>query len=170
MTNITKFSRYIFSFSIGLFWRFFRIPPMPGKNLTTYWPQSPRVIENSVCFMRLTIRIKKRQIGLPICLCRVGVARFELATPWTPFKYATKLRYTPLSARTGVIIVIQLLFVNIYFLNLKSLDFYELLFTDFHSVQGQSGNEAVHRDRVNGKRACFQMSLKATYNIQIKYN
>ena len=29
---------------------------------------------------------------------------------------------------------------------------YKLLFTDFHSIQGQSGNEAVHRDRVNGKR------------------
>jgi len=29
-----------------------------------------------------------------------------------------------------------------------------LLFTDFHSIQGQSSNEAVHRDRVKMEKDC----------------
>ena len=28
------------------------------------------------------------------------------------------------------------------------------LFTDFHSIQGQSGNEALHRDRVETQKDC----------------
>ena len=117
----------------ALFRFFFRIKRNSSSPWPPSWPPSPKkwppgdhsfhAFADISCVLCVRPKGQKaRQVGLPTCLCRVGVARFELATPWTPFKYATKLRYTPLSARTGVIIAIQILFVNIYFLNLKVLD------------------------------------------------
>ena len=99
---------------------------MPGKNLTTYWPQSPRVIENSVCFMRLTIRIKNkadRASYLPLS-SRSGEIRTR--DPLNPIqvRYQTALHPVIGSNRCYYSHSVSLC-QHLFFLNLKSLDFYE---------------------------------------------
>ena len=50
--------------------------------------------------VQLQHSLRKRQTGYRLLICNplffmVGVAGFELATPCTPCKCATRLRYTP---------------------------------------------------------------------------
>ena len=59
------------------------------------------LIAQSTMLLSIIFQIKEKSpnsLAIPRklrLLCMVGVARFELAASWTPFKHATKLRYTP---------------------------------------------------------------------------